>query len=64
MKQAILYGRISSRADENLESQFVVLREIATQRGFEIAGVYSDLASCNSKAKRTGIDALLRDARR
>src|ERR1035437_15145 len=64
MKQAILYGRISSRADENLESQFARLREIATERGFEIAGVYSDLASCNSKAKRTGIDALLRDAKR
>ena len=64
MKQAILYGRISSRADENLESQFARLREIATERGFEIAGVYSDLASCSSKTKRAGIEALLRDARR
>jgi DNA invertase Pin-like site-specific DNA recombinase len=63
MKKAVLYGRIS-RSDENLESQFVLLREIAAQRGFEIAGVYSDLASCSSKAKRTGIDALLRDSQR
>ena len=63
MKKAVLYGRISS-SDENLESQFVLLREISTQRGFEIAGVYSDLASCSSKAKRVGIEALLRDARR
>jgi DNA invertase Pin-like site-specific DNA recombinase len=64
MKKAVLYGRISSRADENLESQFVQLREIATQRGFEIAGVYSDLVSCSSKTKRAGIEALLRDAKR
>jgi DNA invertase Pin-like site-specific DNA recombinase len=63
MKKAVLYGRISS-SDENLESQFVLLREISTQRGFEIAGVYSDLASCSSKTKRAGIEALLRDARR
>jgi DNA invertase Pin-like site-specific DNA recombinase len=63
MKKAVLYGRIS-RSDESLESQFVLLREIATQRGFEIAAVYSDLASCSSKTKRAGIEALLRDARR
>jgi DNA invertase Pin-like site-specific DNA recombinase len=64
MKKAVLYGRISSRSDENLESQFVLLREMATQRGFEIAGVYSDLVSCSSKTKRAGIEALLREARR
>lgn len=63
MKKAVLYGRISS-SDESLESQFVQLREMATQRGFEIAAVYSDLASCSSKTKRAGIEALLRDARR
>jgi DNA invertase Pin-like site-specific DNA recombinase len=63
MKKAVFYGRIS-RSDESLESQFVQLREIAIQRGFEIAGVYSDLASCSSKTKRAGIEALLRDARR
>jgi DNA invertase Pin-like site-specific DNA recombinase len=63
MKKVVLYGRISS-SDESLESQFVLLREIAAQRGFEIAGVSSDLASCSSKTKRAGIEALLRDARR
>ncbi len=63
MKKAVLYGRIS-RSDESLVSQFVLLREIATKRGFEIAAVYSDLASCSSKTKRAGIEALLRDAKR
>jgi len=63
MKKAVFYGRIS-RSDESLELQFVELRDIAAQRGFEIAAVYSDLASCSSKTKRAGIEALLRDARR
>jgi DNA invertase Pin-like site-specific DNA recombinase len=63
MKKAAFYGRIS-RLDESLESQFVMLREIATQRGFEFVGVYRDLAGCSSKTKRAGIEALLRDARR
>jgi DNA invertase Pin-like site-specific DNA recombinase len=63
MKKAVLYGRISS-SDESLESQFVLLREMAAQRGFEIAAVYSDFASCSSKTKRAGIEALLRDAKR
>lgn len=63
MKKAALYGRIS-RSDESLEAQLVLLRGIAAQRGFETAGVYSDLASCSSKTKRAGIDALLRDAKR
>jgi DNA invertase Pin-like site-specific DNA recombinase len=63
MNKAVLYGRIS-RSDESLESQFALVREIAAKRGFEIAAVYSDLASCSSKTKRAGIEALLRDAKR
>jgi DNA invertase Pin-like site-specific DNA recombinase len=63
MNKAVLYGRIS-RSDESLESQFALVREIAAERGFEIAAVYSDLASCTSKTKRAGIEALLRDAKR
>jgi DNA invertase Pin-like site-specific DNA recombinase len=63
MNKAVLYGRIS-RSDESLESQFALVREIAAKRGFEIAAVYSDLASCTSKTKRAGIEALLRDAKR
>jgi hypothetical protein len=35
MKQAVLYGRISS-SDESLESQFVLPREMAAQRGLGI----------------------------
>ena len=63
MKKAVLYGR-TSMPEQHLESQFIQLRDIAAQRGFELSGVYSDFGNLGSKAKRTGINALLRDARR
>jgi DNA invertase Pin-like site-specific DNA recombinase len=62
MKKAVLYGRTSTPG-QDLESQFIQLRDIAAQRGFELAGVYSDFG-ISSKARRPGIYALLRDARR
>jgi len=63
MKKAVLYGRTSA-PEQHLESQFIQLREVAAQRGLELTGVYSDFAVAGSKARRPGIDALLRDARR
>jgi DNA invertase Pin-like site-specific DNA recombinase len=63
MKKAVLYGRISA-PEQHLESQFIQLREIATQRGLELTGVYSDFGVSGSKGRRPGIDSLLRDARR
>jgi DNA invertase Pin-like site-specific DNA recombinase len=61
MNKAVLYGRTSPQ--EHLESQFIPLRGIAAQRGFELSGIYSDLG-ISVKAKRPGVSALLRDARR
>jgi DNA invertase Pin-like site-specific DNA recombinase len=63
MKKAVLYGRTST-PDQHLESQFIQLRDIVAQRGMELTGVYSDLGVSGSKARRPGIDSLLRDARR
>ena len=63
MKKAVLYGRTST-LEQHLESQFIQLRDIAAQRGLELSGVYSDFGNLGSKAKRPGINALLRDARR
>jgi DNA invertase Pin-like site-specific DNA recombinase len=63
MKKAVLYGRTST-PDQHLESQFIQLRDIAVQRGLELTGTYSDHAISGSKARRPGIDSLLRDARR
>jgi DNA invertase Pin-like site-specific DNA recombinase len=63
MKKAVLYGRTST-PEQHLESQFIQLRDIASQRGLELTGVYSDFGVSGSKARRPGIDSLLRDARR
>lgn len=63
MKKAVLYGRTST-PEQHLESQFIQLRDIAAQRGLELTGVYSDFGVSGSKARRPGIDSLLRDARR
>jgi DNA invertase Pin-like site-specific DNA recombinase len=63
MKKCVLYARTST-PEQHVETQFVQLRELAARRGFEIVGEYSDRGISGSKAKRPGLDALLRDARR
>jgi DNA invertase Pin-like site-specific DNA recombinase len=63
MRKAVLYGRTST-PEQHLESQFIQLRDIAAQRGLELAGTYSDAGVSGSKQRRPGIDALLRDAQR
>lgn len=63
MKKCVLYARTST-PDQHVETQFVQLRELAARRGFEIVGEFSDKGVSGSKAKRPGLDALLRDGRR
>lgn len=63
MTKAVVYGR-TCLSGQDLDSQFVQLRDIAAQRGFELTGVYSDFGNLSSKARRPGMSALLRDARR
>ena len=62
MKRAALYLRVSS-VDQHPEAQLHDLRQLAAQRGFEIVREYTDRIS-GAKAKRPGLDELLRDARR
>ena len=62
MKKAVLYGRTSPQ--EQLDTQFTPLRDVANQRGFELTGVYSDLGISGGNSKRPGVSALLRDAKR
>lgn len=62
-KRAVLYARTST-PEQHLESQLIQLRDIAINRGFEIVAEYSDRGISGSRAKRPGIDSLLRDARR
>ena len=62
MKRAALYMRVSS-LDQHPETQLLDLRQMAAQRGYEIVHEYTDRIS-GAKARRPGLDDLMRDARR
>jgi DNA invertase Pin-like site-specific DNA recombinase len=62
MKKAAIYVRVST-PDQHVESQLYDLRELAAQRGFEVAHEYEDRGVCGKKARRLGLDALIADAR-
>ena len=62
MKRAALYMRVST-VDQHPETQLHDLRQMATQRGFEIVHEYTDRIS-GAKAKRPGLDAMMADGRR
>ncbi len=62
MKRAALYMRVST-VDQHPETQTLDLRQLATQRGFEIVAEFTDRIS-GAKARRPGLDQLLKEARR
>ncbi len=62
MKRAALYLRVST-LDQHPETQLYDLRQMAQQRGYHIVEEYTDRIS-GAKAKRPGLDTLMRDARR
>ena len=61
MKRAA-YMRVPS-LDQHLQTQLHDLRQMAVQHGYEIVHEYVDRIS-GAKARRTGLDELLRDDRR
>src|SRR5579864_1721282 len=62
MKKAAIYVRVSP-PDQHVESQLYDLRELAARRGFEVVHEYEDRGICGQKARRPGLDALMKDAR-
>ena len=62
MKRAALYMRVST-LDQHPETQLYDLRQMAEQRGYRISEEYTDTIS-GTKARRPGLDAMMRDARR
>jgi DNA invertase Pin-like site-specific DNA recombinase len=62
MKRAALYMRVST-VDQHPETQLYDLRQMAAQRGYEIVQEYTDRIS-GAKARRPGLDDMMRDARR
>jgi DNA invertase Pin-like site-specific DNA recombinase len=61
VKRAALYLRVST-VDQHPETQVYDLRQMAAQRGYEIAKEYTDRLS-GVKARRPGLDEMMRDAR-
>src|SRR5260370_18019066 len=62
MKRAALYMRVST-VDQDAETELYDLRQMAQQRGYQIVEEYTDTIS-GAKARRPGLDAMMRDARR
>ena len=62
MKRAVLYMSVST-VDQHPETQMYDLRQLATQRGYEIVNEYTDTIS-GAKAKRPGLDQMMADAHR
>jgi len=62
MKRAVIYTRVSS-LDQHPETQLYDLRQMATQRGYEVVQEYTDRIS-GAKARRPGLDQMMADGRR
>ena len=62
MTRAAFYLRVST-VDQHPETQLLDLRQLAAQRGFEVVAEYTDRIS-GAKARRPGLDDLMRDAKR
>jgi DNA invertase Pin-like site-specific DNA recombinase len=62
MKKAAIYARVSTY-EQNPQMQLNDLRQLAAQRGFVVTKEYVDHIS-GTRARRPGLDDLLRDARR
>lgn len=62
MTPVALYLRVST-LDQHPETQLHDLRQMAAQRGYQVVEEYTDRIS-GAKARRPGLDALMRDARR
>jgi DNA invertase Pin-like site-specific DNA recombinase len=63
MKRCAIYARVST-PDQCIDNQLYDLRLFAQQRGYEVACEYTDVGISGSKARRPGLDAMLRDARK
>ena len=63
MKKCAIYARVST-SDQRVDNQLLDLRLFAEQRGYEVAAEYTDVGVSGSKARRPGLDAMLRDARK
>ena len=62
-KRCAIYARVST-PEQCIDNQLYDLRKFAEQRGYEVACEYTDVGVSGSKARRPGLDAMLKDARK
>ncbi len=62
-KKCCLYARVST-PEQHVKTQLCDLRKFAEQRGYEVVCEYTDIGISGTKARRPGLDAMLKDARR
>src|ERR1017187_838568 len=63
MKKCAIYARVST-PEQCIDNQLYDLRQFAIQRGYEVVSEFTDVGVSGSKARRPGLDAMLRDARK
>lgn len=63
MKKCAIYARVST-PEQHVETQLYDLRQLAAQRGFEVAAEFTDCGISGTKARRPGLDALIENARK
>ncbi len=63
MKKCAIYARVST-TEQHIDSQLYDLRTFAEQRGYEVVFEYTDVGVSGTKARRSGLDAMLNDARK
>lgn len=61
--RAAIYCRVST-LDQHPETQLLDLKQLASQRGFEVVKAYTDHGISGTRARRPGLDEMLADARR
>lgn len=61
--KAVIYSRVSTE-EQTVENQVRVLKELATQRGFELVRIYQEEASAWKAGHQKELAHLLEDARR
>lgn len=63
MKRCAIYARVST-PEQRIDNQLLDLRQFALQRGYEVACEYTDVGVSGSKARRPGLDLMLKEARK
>ena len=58
-----LYARVSTLLGQDPENQLIHLRQMATARGFEVAGEFVDKGISGGKERRPALDEMLKQAR-